>query len=102
MFISVCELIRLLMQLYCCTQQETIMNIDDIKKQIEKYQAEGKKMFTTSSFQSHSIVLLHILSKIDASIPVYFINTATHRSLYAQFQPITTYLALSQNPIWQL
>ena len=54
------------------------MNIDDIKKQIEKYKSEGKKMFTTSSFQSHSIVLLHILSKIDNTIPVYFINTGYH------------------------
>ena len=35
-------------------------------------------MFTTSSFQSHSIVLLHILSKIDNTIPVYFINTGYH------------------------
>lgn len=35
-------------------------------------------MFTTSSFQTHSIVLLHIISKIDNSIPVYFINTGFH------------------------
>jgi phosphoadenosine phosphosulfate reductase len=32
-------------------------------------------MFTTSSFQTHSLVMLHILSKIDPTIPVYFINT---------------------------
>lgn len=32
-------------------------------------------MFTTSSFQTHSIVMLHILSQIDPSIPVYCINT---------------------------
>lgn len=54
------------------------MNIDDIEKKIKEYQAQGKKLFTTSSFQSHSIVLLHILSKIDRSIPVYFINTGYH------------------------
>ncbi len=54
------------------------MNIDEIKIQIEKYKSEGKRMFTTSSFQSHSIVLLHILSKIDNTIPVYFINTGFH------------------------
>ena len=35
-------------------------------------------MFTTSSFQSHSLVLLHILSRIDNTIPVYFINTGYH------------------------
>lgn len=51
------------------------MTPEEIKIQIEKYKNEGKKLFTTSSFQSHSIVLLHILSQIDNTIPVYFINT---------------------------
>nr|MBP7496933.1 phosphoadenylyl-sulfate reductase [Bacteroidales bacterium] len=45
---------------------------------IKKYKSEGKTLFTTSSFQSHSIVLLHILSRIDKTIPVYFINTGYH------------------------
>lgn len=35
-------------------------------------------MFTTSSFQTHSIPLLHIISTIDKSIPVYFLNTGYH------------------------
>lgn len=51
------------------------MEITEIKSSIQRYRAEGKRMFTTSSFQTHSLVLLHILSKIDATIPVYFINT---------------------------
>lgn len=51
------------------------MKLDEIKQQILKYKEEGKKMFVTSSFQTHSIVLLHIISKIDPSIPIYFINT---------------------------
>lgn len=54
------------------------MQIENIKNQIEKYQAEGKKMFTTSSFQTHSLVMLHILSRIDNTIPVYFLNTGYH------------------------
>ncbi|MCP4520311.1 MAG: phosphoadenylyl-sulfate reductase [Cytophagales bacterium] len=54
------------------------MNFEDIQKQIEKYKDEGKTLFTTSSFQSHSIVLLHILSRIDKTIPVHFINTGFH------------------------
>ncbi|MGK7392781.1 MAG: phosphoadenylyl-sulfate reductase [Candidatus Cyclobacteriaceae bacterium M2_1C_046] len=54
------------------------MRFEEIKEQIEKYKAEGKKIFTTSSFQSHSLVLLHILSRIDNSIPVVFINTGYH------------------------
>lgn len=51
------------------------MEIAEIKEKIEEYKNEGKKMFSTSSLQTHSVVLLHILSKIDKSIPVYFINT---------------------------
>ncbi len=54
------------------------MKFEEIKNKIEAYQAEGKKLFTSSSFQSHSIVLLHILSRIDKSIPIYFINTGYH------------------------
>ncbi len=54
------------------------MNVDAIKEHIFKYKEAGKKLFTTSSFQSHSIVLLHILSKIDNSIPIVFINTGYH------------------------
>ncbi len=51
------------------------MKIPEIEKQLKKYKSEGLKLFATSSFQTHSIVLLHIISKIDKSIPVYFINT---------------------------
>jgi phosphoadenosine phosphosulfate reductase len=54
------------------------MEIAEIKQQIEKYQSEGKKMFTTSSFQTHSLVMLHILSRIDNTIPIYFLNTGYH------------------------
>ena len=51
------------------------MTTEEIKERIRLYKADGKKMFTTSSFQTHSIVLLHIISEIDNSIPVYFLNT---------------------------
>ncbi len=54
------------------------MDFDSIKKQIFYYKAEGRKLFTSSSFQSHSLVMLHIISRIDNSIPVYFINTGYH------------------------
>lgn len=49
--------------------------IETIESQIDLYKKLGKKLFTTSSFQTHSIVLLHIISRIDKSIPVYFLNT---------------------------
>ncbi|MEP0366959.1 MAG: phosphoadenylyl-sulfate reductase [Cyclobacteriaceae bacterium] len=54
------------------------MEIEEIKAQIDKYKSEGKKMFTTSSFQTHSLVMLHLLSRIDNTIPVYFLNTGYH------------------------
>ena len=54
------------------------MVFERIKEKLEQYKASGQTMFTTSSFQSHSIVLLHILSRIDKTIPIYFINTGYH------------------------
>jgi phosphoadenosine phosphosulfate reductase len=54
------------------------MQFEEIKTRINQYKNEGKRLFTSSSFQSHSLVLLHIISRIDKSIPVYFINTGYH------------------------
>lgn len=54
------------------------MNKEEIHLKLKEYQEKGLKLFTTSSFQTHSIVLLHMLSEFDASIPVYFINTGYH------------------------
>lgn len=51
------------------------MTSSEIRKYIERYRADGKKMFATSSFQTHSIPMLHLLSTIDQSIPIVFINT---------------------------
>lgn len=54
------------------------MNVSQIKAKIEEYKEQGKTLFTSSSFQTHSIPLLHILSQIDRTIPVYFLNTGYH------------------------
>ena len=54
------------------------MDISPITQKIEKYLLAGKRVFSTSSFQTHSVALLHILSRIDRNIPVYFINTGYH------------------------
>jgi len=35
-------------------------------------------MFVSSSFQTYSVALLHIISRFDLSTPVYFINTGYH------------------------
>lgn len=54
------------------------MEINSIRQKIEEYLGAGQRVFSTSSFQTHSVVLLHILSRIDRSIPIYFINTGYH------------------------
>lgn len=54
------------------------MTIPEIKTYLERYRQMGKKMFLTSSFQTHSIPLLHIVSTIDRDIPILFINTGFH------------------------
>lgn len=51
------------------------MILENIRQHIENYKKEGLKLFLTSSFQTHSIPLLHIISSIDKSIPIVFINT---------------------------
>ena len=66
------------------------MDIAGIRKKIEFYKSEEKKLFTTSSFQSHSLVLLHILSRIDNTIPVVFINTGYHFPETIQFRNYIT------------
>jgi phosphoadenosine phosphosulfate reductase len=54
------------------------MTYQSFKDQVLKYQDAGKRLFTTSSFQTHSLVMLHMLSRIDPDIPVVFINTGYH------------------------
>ncbi|MFN2394627.1 MAG: phosphoadenylyl-sulfate reductase [Bacteroidales bacterium] len=54
------------------------MNISDIKDKLLNFRRDGKSMFVTSSFQTQSIVLLHLISQTDKTIPIYFINTGYH------------------------
>ena len=68
------------------------MTFEEIEKKIHDYQNEGKTMFTSSSFQSHSIVLLHILSRIDKTIPIHFINTGYHFAETVAFRDKVTEL----------
>jgi phosphoadenosine phosphosulfate reductase len=62
------------------------MDFEGIKLKLTEYRDQGKTLFTTSSFQSHSLVLLHILSRIDRTIPVYFINTGFHFAETVKFR----------------
>lgn len=54
------------------------MQFSEIREYLRRYRQDGRKMFVTSSFQSHSIPLLHMISRIDPEIPVMFINTGFH------------------------
>ncbi len=54
------------------------MTLEEIKHQLHIYNKAGKKMFVTSSFQTHSIPLLHLLSSTGIPIDVLFINTGFH------------------------
>lgn len=58
---------------------EEIRNkIEAISDQFERFRNEGKTYFASSSFQTHSLPMLHILSKIAPEMPVYFIQTGFH------------------------
>ncbi len=52
--------------------------VDRIGDKLAQYKLSGKKAFVSSSFQTHSLPLLHILSRFDKDIPVYFLNTGFH------------------------
>ncbi len=54
------------------------MEIQHIVSKLAQYRRDGKRMFATSSFQTQSVVFLHVLSRIDKTIPVYFVNTGFH------------------------
>ncbi len=59
---------------------------DRIGKEISRYITAGKQVIASSSFQSHSIPLLHVISTISAQIPVYFLETGFHFPETIQFK----------------
>lgn len=77
------------------------MNFEEIKASVLQYRSKGLKLFTSSSFQTHSTVLLHILSRIDNSIPVYFLNTGFHFPETIQYKnQITRLFDLHTIDLW--
>ena len=52
--------------------------IGRIRAELNAYRADGKRLFATSSFQSNSVVLLHLLSRFAPDVPVYFLQTGYH------------------------
>ncbi len=55
-----------------------MFDLDPIKRRLDSYHERGLRLFTTSSFQTHSLPLLHILSRLSPGIPVFFLNTGYH------------------------
>lgn len=46
-----------------------------ILRRLQKYAEDGKHMFATSSFQTHSLPLLHIISRAQLGVDIVFLNT---------------------------
>ena len=57
-----------------------------IEDKILEYKKLDKNIFITSSFQTYSMPLLHIISLIDNSIPIYFLNTGFHFAETIEFK----------------
>ncbi len=71
------------------------MTLQKIKKQLEKYTSSGEKIFVSSSFQTHSIPLLHILSTSKIKIDFLFIDTGFHFPETLSFRDqIATFLGI--------
>ncbi|MRJ09834.1 phosphoadenylyl-sulfate reductase [Ornithobacterium rhinotracheale] len=52
--------------------------VNQISEQLQKMHAEGRKIMITSSFQTHSLPLLHISTRAIKDLPVIFIDTGFH------------------------
>jgi phosphoadenosine phosphosulfate reductase len=61
-------------------------HINNIKKTLLRLEAEGNKICITSSFQTHSLPLLHICKEALPDIPVLFIDTGFHFPETYQFR----------------
>ena len=60
-------------------EENTIISLTErIAEKLDEYKSSGKSAFVSSSFQSHSLPLLHILSRFAPETPVYFLNTGFH------------------------
>jgi len=57
-----------------------------IADEISKFTQNSKSIILSSSFQTHSIPLLHIICNIDNTIPVYFLDTGYHFPETLQFK----------------
>lgn len=52
--------------------------LEPIREKMTAYADAGRRLFATTSCQSNSVVLLHVLSEVAPETPVYFMNTGYH------------------------
>ena len=52
--------------------------IDAIEESLRSYEQAGKRLIVTSSFQTHSLPMLHILQRLQPGIAVVFLDTGYH------------------------
>lgn len=45
---------------------------------MDGFRGRGLRVFASSSFQTNSVLLLHMVSRYDPELPVYFLNTGYH------------------------
>ena len=49
-----------------------------VEQKLNEYEKKGLKVFASSSFQTHSIPMLHMISQVNPEIPVAFLDTGFH------------------------
>ncbi|MEX2597510.1 MAG: phosphoadenosine phosphosulfate reductase family protein, partial [Salibacteraceae bacterium] len=52
--------------------------ISVINEHLQEFRNEGRTFFASSSFQTHSLPMLHVLAEFAPEMPVYFIQTGFH------------------------
>lgn len=57
-----------------------------IERELAAYKSSGKRICASSSFQTNSLVLLHLLSELAPEVVVYFLNTGFHFPETLRFQ----------------
>ena len=49
-----------------------------VQEEVGSFVSSGSRVFISSSFQTHSIPLLHIVTQVEPAIPVVFVDTGYH------------------------
>ena len=71
-----------------------------IRAELMGFQEAGRRLFATSSFQTNSVVLLHLLSLHAPQTPVYFLDTGYHfPETHAFRQALAARLELDIRPL---